>query len=441
MTQSKPHLTAALRQSAAWVNVAAKFGGAVISFLLYIVLARTMTPEAFADVAVILAWLAIGSSIACFSAPLVLVRYLPDNLIQGRADLGRGLVQFSFATTAAIGAAIACGAALVVAGGVIALPRDLPRSALLAATLLVPSVLLMDLVGLLTGMKRAAIAELLVNVIRPALVIAGLAAFWYLGRPPMPAPSVLATYLAASVIMVAAGVAYAWSILPNELVRAKPAYAPRDWIRTAASFTAVAIAVSISERIDILLMGVISTPREVAAYAVAVRFAQTVVVAASAAGAVMAPHLVERLEDLRQGRHDELRRLVRDTAWTALYVSIIALAGFAFLGPLFLKLFGPHYERAYVPLVILGAGQVLAASTGPAAAVATLSGEPRIAIVALAAGIVVNGASNSLLVPSFGANGAAVATASGMIVTALVAWIWTRRHFGLDTSVFRIKPR
>jgi O-antigen/teichoic acid export membrane protein len=435
----EPHLRAALRQSAAWLNVVAKVGGACVSFLLYIVLARTMTPEAFADVAVILAWLAIATSVACFSAPLVLVRFVPDNLAQGRAGLARGVLQFSFLATTAFAMVIAGATILTIAVGAISLSRDLPRSTLLAAALLLPSVLLADLVGILTGLKRAAVAELLVNVLRPALTVTGLAVLWYLGRPPMPAPTVLALYLAASVIMVMVGMTYAWSILPRELAGAQPVFAYREWTRTAAGFMAVAIAVTISERIDILLMGVISSPSEVAAYAVAVRFAQTVAVAVSAAAAVMAPHLVERLDDLRQGRSAELQVLVRDTARTAMHVSIIALAGFALLGPVFLKLFGPHYERAYVPLVVLAVGQVLSTLVGPAAAVATLSGKPRIAIIALTTGIVVSATLNILLVPSYGANGAAFATACGMVVASLVAWARTRREFRVDTSVFRTR--
>ena len=423
------------------MNVAAKFGGAGTSFVLYIVMARTMTPEAFADVAVVLAWLAIASSVACFSAPLVLVRYVPDNLIQGRAGLARGVVQVAFGATAAFAIGIGAIAAIAVLGGIIVLPRDLPRSVLIAAALLLPSVLLLDLAGLLTGLKRAAIAELLVNVLRPVLMVAGLAALWYLERPPLPANSVLMVYLTASVIMLVACTTYALSILPRELVQARPEYSLRDWTRSAAAFMAVAVAATVSERIDILLMGLIASPAEVAVYAVAVRFAQTVVVAASAAGAVMAPHLVERLEDLLSGRREELQVLIRSTARTALYVSLIALVGFALGGPLFLKLFGAHYTKAYAPLVVLALGQVVCALMGPAAAVATLSGQPSIAITALMAGIVVNAALNLLLVPTLGANGAGLATASGMICASVVAWARTRQHFLLDTSVFRVKPR
>ena len=200
---------------------------------------------------------------------------------------------------------------------------------------------------------------------------------------------------------------------------------------------AVGIAVAIHERIDILLMGMLASSAEVATYAVAVRFAQTIVVASSAAGTVMAPHLVERLADLRDGHRDELQVLVRNTARTAFYLSLLALIGFGVLGPLLLKLFGPHYERAYVPLLVLTTGVALSALAGPAAAVATLAGEPRIAVISLMAGVVVNAGLNLMLIPRFGSNGAALGTAAGMLAASIVAWAWTRHRFRLDTSIFR----
>jgi O-antigen/teichoic acid export membrane protein len=302
-------------------------------------------------------------------------------------------------------------------------------------------VLLLNLAGLLTGLKRAALAELLVNVMRPLLMVAGVVVLWFAQRQPIPAPTILAVYLAASVTMVAVCLVSVHIILHGRLARAGSTYAVRDWMRSGSSFMAVTLVATIHERIDLLIMGAIASSADVAVYAVAVRFAQTVVVAVSAAGAVMAPYFVERLADLRKGRRDEVQLLIRNTARTAFYVSLIALAAFAILGPSLLKLFGPHYQQAYAPLLLLATGHVLCALAGPAAAVATLSGQAGIAVVALIIGIIVNGGLNLMLVPLFSANGAALATGAGMITTALIGWGWTRRHLRLDTSVFRTNLR
>lgn len=418
------------------MNIVAKGGGAALSFLLYVVLARAMTPEGFADVALVLAWLAIATSLAGASAPLVLVRHVPESMAQGRADLTRGVIRFSFLSTGAIAAGVSVIAAGAIFSGLVGIKGESAASALFGAALLLPSVLLLDLAGLLTGLKRAAMAELLVNVARPFFTIAALAVFWAFQPPPTTSPTVVATYLGASLVMAMVTLAYTRSVVPLEVRHAPPAYAIGEWLRSATGFMGIAIALAIHERIDLLMMGMIAAPTEVAAYAVAARFAQTVVVAASAVGAVMAPHLVERLADMRQGRRTEAQLLVRTAARHAFLLSLAALAAFALLGPLLLGLLGPHYEQAYVPLLILATGQAIAALAGPATGVAALSGSPRIAIVSLSAGIVVNAAMNAALVPVWGARGAALATATGMVVAAVAAWLWTRRKLHIDASVF-----
>jgi len=283
-------------------------------------------------------------------------------------------------------------------------------------------------------------SELIVNVMRPALMLGGLAVLWAAHRTPLSTGWVMSLYLGSGVFVAACCVVYCLTALPTELTRTKAAYAVRDWVRIAGGFMSAALAVALYERIDLVVMGFIAPASEVAVYAVAARFGQTLVVAANGASAVMAPHLVEGLPDLRAGRGEKVQRLVRDTARTVLKLSLLALVAFAVLAPWLLKLFGPHYESAYVPLMLLVSGQTVCALFGPAAGIAALAGRPRIAVVAMLAGSAVNASLNLALVPRLGASGAAVATAAGMIVTSAIAWAWTRRRFDLDTSVFRAAP-
>lgn len=437
MNQTAAPAPAPPSQRTAWINTAAKLGGTGLSFLLYLVLTRTMTPEAFGDFAMVFAWLAVASALACPAIPLVLVRFVPENLALGRADLARGVAQSSFAITAALSTALAGLAAVAVLTGLFTPPRGLGASTLVAAALLVPSVLLLDLSGLLAGLKRVLASELLVNVTRSALMLAILSALWAARRAPFSTPAVLLAYLATSVVVLAIGVAYSLAVAPPEMVRARPSYALGVWARAALGFFVVTVMAAVNERIDLLVMGLTAAPAEVATYAVAARFAQAVTLAATAVGAAMAPHLIERLTALKAGRQSEVEALIRQSARTILSMSLLALAGFALLGPPLLGLFGRHYRGAYLPLLILAAGQSLAALLGPGALVATLVGAPRIAIAGLAAGIVANASLNVLLAPAMGARGAALATAAAGICSSLIAWGWTRRLLGLDVSVAR----
>lgn len=433
-------VTATLRQSAAWLNVIAKVSGAGFWFLLYLVLARTLEPQAFADVAVVLAWLAIAMAVGCLSTPLVMVRFVSDHLASGRYDLAKGVIQFSVVLTLAFASAIAILALLAIATGTLGLPRDLSRSAIVGAVLLPPSVFLLNLSGLLIAVKRAASAELLSNLLRPALVVGCVGALWFMQKNHLSAPAVLTIYLMATFVSLLVCVLFVFRTLPLNLIRAKPAFRASVWMQTAAGFMAVSVMSAVHDRIDLLILGAIGLPLDVVAYAVASRFSQTVVLAAAATGSAAAPHFVERLADLHNGRRGGLQQLVRETALTALYVSLIGLAAFALLGPFFLQLFGHHYEQAYVPMVVLACGQAISALAGPAAAFATIAGEPKIAISSFAASILVNLLLSFVLVPALGANGSALATAVAMVVAAVVAWAGVKKRFFVDTSIFGARP-
>lgn len=424
------------RSSSAWLNVAAKLGGTGLSFALYVVLARLLTPAQFAEVAVALAWIALGTTIAALSFPLALIRFVPENLAAGRTDLARGAIQLAFGITVAMALLLTAVVFAAAISGAIELPGDTRRTAFMAAALLVPGVLLLDLAGLLTALKRAAASEILVNVARPLLLMAALLALWLAGSGSPRASTVIAIYLGASLVILPLCAISCARALPPGFWRTAPAYETRAWLRLAGGFMVVGVASAVYERIDLLVMGWTASAEQIAVYAVAARFGQTVVVAANAATAVMAPYLVERVADLRGGRVAEVQRLVGGTARTSFLVSLGALAAFALAGPWLLKLFGPVYAHAYVPLLIIAAGQTLAALFGPAAVVAALAGVPRIPVIAMVVGTTLNAAINLLLVPRLGATGAAIATASALACTAAVAWAATRAHFGgLDTSL------
>ncbi len=203
------------------------------------------------------------------------------------------------------------------------------------------------------------------------------------------------------------------------------------------------MAVAINERIDLLVMGFAAAPSEVAIYAVASRFSQIVIFAITAVAAVMAPHLVELLSDIHAGKNQSAQRLVRNTARTTFYIALLALIFFLILAPTLISFFGPHYADAYLPLIILTIGHVTTALFGAAILVSTLAGKPKIAIISLAFGITLNASLNIILVPLYGAEGAAIATAAGSILAVLVAWFWIRRTLSIDTSILgaKLKPR
>ena len=117
--------------------------------------------------------------------------------------------------------------------------------------------------------------------------------------------------------------------------------------------------------------------------------------------------------------------------------SSVSHLGFVVLGIPFLRIFfGAAYERAYVPMLILLAGQLVNAGTGSVVTLLNMTGYER----ETAKGIVVSAGLNLVLnlwlIPLWGIIGSAVATTASMIVWNLVLWWAVRKNLGVNTVAF-----
>ena len=428
--------TIAVPRRSAWLNVAAKIAGAGCSLLVYVMLARISSTKTFSDVAVTLAWVALATTPAALGVPLFLVRYVAEAVAQRRFAYLNGLMRFSFGMTLGAVSGVALLAALPVALHWVPLSRDLQCCVLLGAALLPPSVLLQVVAGVLQGLKRVVAAELLMNVLRPALVCAVLGGAWFAGERAVSVPAALGLYIGATVLALLACLVHAVRVIPRAALCSPPSYDCRAWLAAATRFMVALVAATLADRVDLLTLGWTGSAAQIAVYAVATRFSQTLSLANVAIATAMGPYLAESLLELHAGRAASIQRLVRDTARTTCCVCLAALIGFATIAPAVLTLFGTRYSEAYGPLMILLVGQSIGALLGPAGAVATFAGAPQIVVVGLAVGTAINVSFNMALVPAYGTTGAAIATAFATVSAALVTWAWTRRRFAVDTCAF-----
>jgi O-antigen/teichoic acid export membrane protein len=145
--------------------------------------------------------------------------------------------------------------------------------------------------------------------------------------------------------------------------------------------------------------------------------------------------LASRLLTQRDG--PQINRLYwQTTAWTALLALPIFLPTFVFSGPITALLFGERYEDSAVVLAVLVAGYYAIAATGLNALLLGVYGDVR--FIAKANAVVTAGliGLNVLLIPSFDALGAAIAsTVTLVLYNAAVQWrLMTRTDVRADRN-------
>ncbi len=424
-----------LPQPGPWANVAGRLSGAGLAFVLQIALARTMTQSGFAELAVILAWVGMATALSTLSMPLVIVRYTAEYLELGRVGHARGVLRFAVWSTLVAALLMATLALAGVVAGWVA-PSRADRNAMAVGTLLLlPMAASALAAGWLQGLKRVLSAELLANTGRLLLVLAGLLILHWTRDDALSPIVVLALQCGAATLSVLVCVLWGRRHRPAGWANTVAAFELPLWRRAAAGFLLVMLAAALQERIDLMALGWFGAANDIAVYAVASRFTQTVLLAGQAVAATLAPQFSARMADLQAGRQAQAQALVRQAARNMVLVAVGALIVFAVAGPWLLAPFGADYLPARWPMLIIVAGLALASLFGPSVFVATLLGQVRIGVTSLLLSSLVNLGLSLVLVPRFGAVGAALATAIAYVSAAALAWAWTRKVTGIDCGV------
>ena len=128
---------------------------------------------------------------------------------------------------------------------------------------------------------------------------------------------------------------------------------------------------------------------------------------------------------------------VRWVFWLSLAFSAVLLA----FGRPLLTLFGADFVAGYPVMAILAVGQLARASIGPAERLLTVLGQQRACAIAYSAAFAVNIGTCLLLAPTYGAIGAAIATAGAFAVESLLLFMIAWRGLGLHMFVWAPRSR
>jgi O-antigen/teichoic acid export membrane protein len=161
-------------------------------------------------------------------------------------------------------------------------------------------------------------------------------------------------------------------------------------------------------RLDVVLIAALSSAAVVGFYGPASRLQDTMYIIPNIASAVLLPH-ASRLYVVEQGRPHGTRVLWGRLVVAAMGVSIVAAALISFLAPMWIpRLLGSQYAPSVLPIQVIVWSVPLIAFNNSLAAV--ISGRHKAGFVTagIAGALLVLGLIDILLVPAWGAPGAAV---------------------------------
>ncbi len=403
--------------------------GAGLGFLAGILAARLLGAEALGLYSLGITCMTVGSIVGRIGLDNVLVRRVAAEIgaddWSGALAARRTVMVLALAGSAAISAILA-GLAAPIAVIVFDKP-GLATPLLVCALAILPFSALSLLVASLNAAGRAAPASLVQAALPQLGIVAGLGLATVAGAR-WDAADMSALHLAA----ILASTVAAWLIW-RRVAAGKPAApggaAIRPMLAAGLPLLWVTLVGVATVTVDILMLGLWREAETLGHYAAAAHTAGLMALILVATNGVVAPKIAHLHA---QGRMTQMSAVVRGASFLMAAAMLPVLLLFLGAPGLVMRLYGPGFEAGAAALAILAIGQFVNVACGPVGYMLIMTGHERLLRnITLMAGIM-NVVLNSLLIPDFGAVGAAIATAASMAALNLVATIHVYRKFSIN---------
>lgn len=285
--------------------------------------------------------------------------------------------------------------------------------------------LLMVYASILKGRKRVVEAVLVESIIWPSVAICILL---------IPLDLTGATHAAFAYTLGTAAAALfgvlAWRAAIPECKSVKGRFPLRDLLRSSRPLFVVDAVTLLTTWFPVLFLGLWSNDLEIAIYSTAARAAFAISLVTHSVNTVAAPRFAELYQN---ADHEGLRVAVRSTTNLYMLMDIPIVLIFLLFSGAIMGLFGAEFVVGAPVLQILSIGQFLMAVLGPAIILLVMSGHERLSQYCAFAGGATSLLLLVLLVPWFGAIGAAFGTTMGLAVQSAVAVALTWKHLDILT--------
>jgi len=176
------------------------------------------------------------------------------------------------------------------------------------------------------------------------------------------------------------------------------------------------------------------SPQEIAVYYAAAKTLALVAFVNFSVAAAVAHRFTEYHVS---GDRERLAAFLADSIRWAFWPSLAATALILALGLPFLWLFGPEFSSGYPIMFVLAVGLLARAAVGPVERLLNMLGEQNVCAGVHALAFALNLVACIALIPRFGGLGAAIATASALVVESILLFVVTKRRLGLHVFIWR----
>lgn len=411
-TRLSRHLTGPIARGSIG-TLALLVAGTALGFVTNVVLARVLGPAGFGAYAFGIGWLGLLAIPATLGLESLLIREVAQYRAKGEWGAARGLIAFADRVGLAASIALAVIAAAVLLHGEFDLEPELRAAAVVGAATL-PALTVSRLrQGALRGLRRVVAGQAPDMLVQPALALLLIAVAYALAETELTGPFAVLLYGAAAYAGCLLAVGLLRRLRPSPLARAQPERHYRAWLRATLPFVLIAGTMAINSQIDVVMLGFMLGAEPTGIYRVASRIADIAGFPLLAVMVALGPIIAGLFAE---GRFQEMQERLTKAARATLAMTLVMALALASLDGSILLLFGEAFQAGQTVLVILLVGRIVEAALGPAGVLLSMTKYANLAAVGIGVGAVTNIIFNLVLIPRFGIEGAAIATAASILI-------------------------
>lgn len=408
-----------------------RIGYTGLTFIISVFLARLLGTSGFGTYAYAVTWAYLLGIPATLGLDNLIVREAAVYQTQSAWSLLRGLLRWAHQIVSLLAVVLA----LVAMGTVWIWGANVDAQLVWAfclAMISVPVVALRNVrQGAMRGLHRIVLGFVPEMLLAPLLLMVLTVSAYLLLRENLTAPWVAGMYVVAATITFVISGRMLKQLLPPQMQTVAPQYQASKWFRSALPFVFLVSMFFVNDRIDVLMLGAIRGAEAVGVYVPVNRGAQLMVSILMAVRTAMEPTIASFYA---QGKMSELQKVVTQSARAVLCVSFPVAISLIVFGYWYLLLFGVEFTQGTTALTILCVGQLLNTATGSPGALLNMTGYERHMAIMGGTSAVVNIILNALMIPRWGVEGAATATAISLVSLNVCNVIWVRLKLGIDAT-------
>lgn len=421
-----------IRRQSFW-GILTKALNILLGFLVVAVLARTMSPTEYGIYSVILATVTVLTVPTALGLPNYVVRETARATGDHDGALVRRIVRSAGALVLVVSTLMLAASALWTQ---MSDSGTVYRATMWIGLWLIPVMALNQILGAaLRGIGQGIRGLLLGLVLRPMLFFFLLIGWILLvGKP--------GSSTAMALHVLGAFLAFVFGVLSWIMFRpAKSASAQtdarinmKDMLVSTGVMGIIAGTQTLNANLDVMMLGALRGAETAGIYKLASTAALLTVAGLQAINMVLMPHFA-RVH--REGTREQLQALATRSVRMILLTAVPSSLLLVVAGKQIIEIaFGAEYLASYTPMVILVVGQLVSALFGSVVTILNMTGHEKDTMKVVLMASVINIVLNAVLIPPYGAEGAAIATGSTVIFWNVILHIMIRRRLSINSTPF-----